>query len=162
MSEQLSKYLTFQLNQENYAIPILKIKEIIGMMPITQVPRLPDFIKGVINLRGKIIPVMDLRLKFGLESRPYDERTSIVVMELESDNGKRTSGMVVDAVDEVLDIPEENIAPPPQYGAAVDQAFLQGMGMIGECVIMLLNVDKVLSTGEMQALESANKGKVTS
>ena len=150
MAAQDNKYLTFQLGQENYAIPILKIKEIIGMMAITQVPRLPEFMKGVINLRGKIIPVIDLRLKFGLEEKDYNERTSIIVMEL----GNTTSGMVVDTVDEVIDIEPSDIEPPPQYGNDIDQAFLSGMGKIGENVVMLLNVDKILSDDEMQTLDT--------
>ena len=154
MAAQDNKFLTFELGEESYAIPILKIKEIIGMMAITEVPRLPDFIKGVINLRGKIIPVIDLRLKFGLQERQYDERTSIIVMELATENSTKTSGMVVDTVQEVLDIEESDIEPPPHYGADVDQEFLTGMGKVGDNVIMLLNADKILSTGEMQNLET--------
>ena len=156
MAVQDNKFLTFKLNQEEYAIPILKIKEIIGMMPITQVPRLPKFIKGVINLRGKIIPVIDLRLKFGLDERDYDERTSIIVMELDTGNGSKTSGMVVDTVQEVIDITAESIEPPPQYGTDLDQAFLTGMGKVNDNVVMLLDADKILSSDEQQIIESVN------
>lgn len=154
MAKEDNKFLTFELGEENYAIPILKVKEIIGMMDITTVPRLPDFIKGVINLRGQIIPVIDLRLKFGLQERAYDDRTSIIVMELESENITRTSGIVVDTVQEVLDIDSKDIEPPPQYGTDVDQAFLTGLGKVDDKVIMLLNVDKILSTGEMQDIDT--------
>jgi len=154
---QENKYLTFELDKEGYAIPILKVKEIIGMMEVTQVPRQPDFIKGVINLRGKIIPLIDLRLKFGLQEREYDERTSIIVMELNSENSPKTSGIVVDTVNEVLDINDADIEPPPQYGTDVDQAFLTGMGKVQDNVIMLLNADRILSTGEMQKLESVQE-----
>lgn len=154
MAKEDNKFLTFVLGEENYAIPILKVKEIIGMMDITTVPRLPDFIKGVINLRGQIIPVIDLRLKFGLKERAYDDRTSIIVMELESENITRTSGIVVDTVQEVLDIDSKDIEPPPQYGTDVDQAFLTGLGKVDDKVIMLLNVDKILSTGEMQDIDT--------
>ncbi len=153
MAVKDNKFLTFVLGEESYAIPILKIKEIIGMMAITEVPRLPNFIKGVINLRGKIIPVIDLRLKFGLEERGYDERTSIIVVELETENATRISGLVVDTVNEVLDISDAEIEPPPQYGTDVDQAFLMGMGKVKEEVIMILDADKILSAGEIKILD---------
>ncbi len=151
---QDNKFLTFKLGEENFAIPILKIKEIIGMMTVTKVPRLPDFIKGVVNLRGKIIPVVDLRLKFGMEERSYDERTQIIVMEIQSENGTKTNGIVVDTVQEVMDIPLENIETPPQYGANVDQEFLKGMGKVKEQVIMMLDVDRIFTTGEKEILET--------
>jgi len=157
LAVQENKYLTFELEKEGYAIPILKVKEIIGMMQITEVPRQPKFVKGVINLRGKIIPIIDLRLKFGLEERNYDERTSIIVVELETENSTRISGMVVDAVNEVLDINNTDIEPPPSYGTDVDQAFLTGMGKVKDSVIMLLNVDRILSTDELKKLESVNE-----
>ena len=150
---QDNKFLTFKLREESYAIPILRIKEIIGMMPITKVPRLPQFIKGVINLRGQIIPVIDLRTKFGIEERPYDERTSIIVMEIQSENTTKTNGIVVDTVQEVLDIMADSIEPPPKYGADVNQEFLTGMGKIDEKVIMILNVNKILSANETAQLE---------
>lgn len=149
MSEQVYKHLTFHLDEERYAIPITKIKEIINMLPITHVPRMPDYIKGVINLRGKIVPVIDLRLKFGLPPLAYNDRTSIIVMELEDENGLRITGMVVDAVSEVLDIHEGQISQPPQYGEGIDQSFLMGMGMVHDDVYMLLNVDKALSVQEL-------------
>jgi purine-binding chemotaxis protein CheW len=152
MAAQDNKFLTFELGGEIYGISILKIKEIIGMMSITKVPKLPDFVKGVINLRGKIIPVIDLRLKFGLVERPYDERTSIIVMELIIEGATKTSGIVVDTVKEVLDIEVGNIDPPPQYGVDVDQAFLTGMGKVDEDVIMLLDADKILTAGELKTL----------
>ena len=153
MAKQENKYLTFQLGEEGYAIPILKVKEIIGMMDITEVPKMPEFVKGVINLRGKIIPVIDLRLKFGLEEKSYDERTSIIVVELESEAATKTSGIVVDTVQEVLDINSANVEPPP-YGTEGEQAFLAGMGKVKDKVIMLLDSDKILSSDEMQTLQT--------
>lgn len=154
MAKESSKFLTFDLGEESYAIPILNIKEIIGMMDITRVPRLPNFIKGVLNLRGKIIPVIDLRLKFGLDSRDYDDRTSIIVVELMTTDVVLTSGIVVDKVNEVLDIDTSEIEPPPKYGADVDQAFLTGIGKVKDSVIMLLDVAKILSTDEIKILET--------
>jgi purine-binding chemotaxis protein CheW len=154
---QDNKFLTFRLGEECYAIPILKIKEIIGMMAITKIPKLPKFIKGVINLRGKIIPVVDLRIKFGLEEKQYDERTSIIVMEIQTESTTNINGVVVDTVREVMDIPEGNIEPPPQYGNDVDQEFLTGMGKVGDDVIMLLDVDRIFSESEKDILESVQE-----
>ncbi len=153
---QENKYLTFELNKEGYAIPILKVKEIIGMMGITAVPRFPSYVKGVINLRGKIIPVIDLRLKFGFEEQDYDERTSIIVVELETEKKKIVSGMVVDTVNEVLDIEGSDIEPPPQYGSDINQAFLKGMGKVKDEVIMILDVNKILSNEETEKLNEGN------
>ena len=154
---QDNKFLTFRLGDESYAIPILKIKEIIGMMAVTKIPRLPKFIKGVINLRGKIIPVVDLRIKFGLEEKPYDERTSIIVMEIQTENATNINGVVVDTVQEVMDIPDSNIEPPPQYGNDANQEFLTGMGKVNEDVIMLLDVDRIFSDSEKDILESVQE-----
>ncbi len=151
---QDNKFLTFKLGEEYYGMPILKIKEIIGMMDITHVPRLPNFIKGVINLRGKIIPVIDLRLKFGLEERQYDERTSVIVTELRTETGTKINGIVVDSVQEVLDIPLDSIEAPPKYGADIDQEFLSGMGKVKDEVVMLLDVDKIFTTAEKGILET--------
>jgi purine-binding chemotaxis protein CheW len=112
------KYLTFSLKEEEYGIGILKVKEIIGMMPITSVPRTPDFVKGVINLRGKVIPVVDLRLKFSMESISYTDRTCIIVVEIESDAATVFIGIVVDAVSEVLNITERDIEETPTFGTS--------------------------------------------
>jgi purine-binding chemotaxis protein CheW len=143
--EENSKYLTFGLGEESYAIDILNIKEIIGMMDITHVPRLPVYIKGVINLRGKIIPVIDMRLKFGLDSKDYVDRTSIVVLELEKEGINITSGIVVDTVNEVLDINSLDIEPPPEHSTDTEQDFITGMAKVNDSVIMLLDVVKMLS-----------------
>ena len=153
MALQDNKYLTLRLSEEHYAIPILKIKEIIGMMPVTKVPRLPNHFKGVINLRGKIIPVIDLRLKFGLEEKEYDERTSIIVIELAAKNGLTTSGIVVDTVQEVMDIAPGDIEPPPKHGSEAGNAFLTGMGKIGEKVVMVLDAEKILTSNGEKELE---------
>ncbi|MGE5371604.1 MAG: chemotaxis protein CheW [Solirubrobacterales bacterium] len=153
MAVQTNKFLTFMLGEEYYGIPILKVKEIIGMMTITGVPRMPDFMKGVINLRGKIIPVMDLRIKFGMAEKDYHDRTCIIVTEMESKNGRNLTGVVVDSVSEVLDIGPESIEPPPNYTDwEVDQEFLTGMGKVKEKVVMLLDADKILTAVELNSL----------
>jgi len=153
MTIKTGKYLTFSLAQEEYGIGILKVKEIIGMMPITTVPRTPKFVKGVINLRGKVIPVVDLRLKFNMESIPYSDRTCIIVVEIDTDVTTVFIGIVVDAVSEVLNIKEEEIEETPTFGTKMDTAYILGMAKIGGGVKILLDIDKVLSTKEIQALE---------
>ncbi len=137
------KLLTFSLGSEAYGLSILKVKEIIGMMHITPVPRTPDFVKGVINLRGKIIPVMDLRAKFGMEEKPYDERTCIVVVEFVVKNTQRLLGVVVDMVSEVVSVTENDVEPPPQYGTRVDNNYILGMGKIKDKVVIIIDIDAI-------------------
>ncbi len=150
------KYLTFSLNKEEYGIGILKVKEIIGMMPITTVPRTPEFVKGVINLRGKVIPVMDLRLKFSMEAIPYSERTCIIVVEIESQDSTVLIGIVVDAVSEVMNIKEEEIEETPAFGTRLNTDYILGMAKMEGRVKILLDIDKVLSSKEMEALKKTS------
>lgn len=149
MELQGGKYLTFQLDEEEYGLPIKKVREIIGIMDITQIPKTPDFIKGVINLRGKIIPIMDLRLKFVLPGKEYNPRTCIIVIDIEMNELKRQIGIIVDTVSEVVNVRSEEIEPPPQYGAQGAEAFLHGLGKIKEKVILLLDIDKVFGSCEL-------------
>ncbi len=152
-TDREGKYLTFTLANEDYGIGILKIKEIIGMMPITSVPRTPDFVKGVVNLRGKVIPVVDLRLKFGMPEIDYTERTCIIVVEISGQSGAIKIGIVVDAVSEVLNIKGEDIENTPVFGTRVNTDYILGMAKTGGCVKILLDIDKVLSTQELSSLE---------
>ncbi len=147
------KYLTFSLAKEEYGIGILKVKEIIGMMSITSVPRTPYFVKGVINLRGKIIPVVDLRLKFKMEPIPYSERICIIVVEIDSDEATVLIGIVVDAVSEVLNISEEEIEDSPAFGTKLVTDNILGMAKMEGGVKILLDIDGVLNTPDIQALE---------
>ncbi len=147
------KYLTFALDEEEYGIGILKVKEIIGMMPITSVPRTPGFVKGVINLRGKVIPVIDLRLKFAMGEIPYTERTCIIVVEIDSEEGTVLIGSVVDSVSEVLNIQESEIEETPAFGTRLNTDYILGMAKTESSVKILLNIDKVLSTEELTELE---------
>jgi purine-binding chemotaxis protein CheW len=146
------KYLTFTLEEEEYGIGILKVKEIIGMMPITSVPRTPKFVKGVINLRGKVIPVIDLRSKFQMESISYTERTCIIVVEIDSQDDTVLIGIVVDAVSEVLNIQEEDIEETPAFGTSLNTEYILGMAKMEGKVKILLNIDKVLSAEEIDGL----------
>jgi purine-binding chemotaxis protein CheW len=143
------KYLTFTLANEDFGIGILKIKEIIGMMPITKVPRCPEFVRGVINLRGKVIPVLDLRMRFGVEAAEYTERTCIVVVEVDSESGSLTVGLIVDSVSEVLNIKSEEIEDTPAFGAKVDTDYILGMANMSGKVKILLNIDKALSAQDI-------------
>ena len=155
ITEREGKYLTFSLNNEEYGIGILKIKEIIGMMPITTVPQTPEFVKGVINLRGKVIPVVDLRLRFGMDTIDYTERTCIIVVEIEGESGTVMIGIVVDAVSEVLNIKGEDIEETPTFGTKLNTEYILGMAKMEGGVKILLDIDRVLSAEEVSALEKA-------
>ena len=155
IAERDGKYLTFTLADEEYGIGILKIKEIIGLMQITTVPQTPEFIKGVINLRGKVIPVVDLRLRFGMDSMDYTERTCIIVVEITGTNGSVQIGIVVDSVSEVLNIRGEDIEDTPAFGAKLNTDFISGMAKTEDNVKILLDIDRVLSTQELESLERA-------
>ena len=152
-SDKGGKYLTYILGQEEYGIGILQVKEIIGMIPITPVPQTRNFVKGVINLRGKIIPVVDLRLKFGMEERAYVDRTSIIVVEIRTQKGSIPIGVVVDAVSEVLNIKSEDIDDTPKFGTSVNTDYILGMAKCEDGVKILLDIDKVLSVEDMAAIE---------
>ncbi len=149
------KYLTFTLADEEYGIGILKIKEIIGMLPVTMVPKTPEFLKGVINLRGKVIPVVDLRLRFGMERIDYTERTCIIVVEITGEAGMVQMGIVVDAVSEVLSIKAEEIEDTPNFGTRLESDFILGMAKKEGGVKILLNIDRVLNAQEVTLLENA-------
>src|SRR5512137_2402138 len=138
------KYLTFSLAGEEYGIGILKVREIIGMMTVTPVPQTPEFVKGVINLRGKVIPVIDLRLRFGLEATAYTERTCIIVVEIDGDSVSVPMGIVVDAVSEVLNIRGADIENTPTFGVKLNTDFILGMAKTDGGVKILLDIDKVL------------------
>jgi purine-binding chemotaxis protein CheW len=151
------KYLTFKLGAEEYGLEILKVQEIIKMMDITKVPRTPEFVRGVINLRGKVIPVVDLRLKFNMEAKAATEKTCVIVVQVAHTGGRVTMGTIVDEVSEVLDIVGEQIEPAPEFGTTVDTDFILGMGKVARKVVMLLDIDKVLSTGELAVLQKTGK-----
>jgi purine-binding chemotaxis protein CheW len=149
------KYLTFSLAGEEYGIVILKVKEIIGMMPVTPVPKTPSYVKGVINLRGKVIPVADLRLKFDMEEAAYTERTCIIVVEIRDGLGHVLMGIVVDSVSEVLNIKGGEIEDTPAFGTQMDTDYILGMAKTGGGVKILLDIDKVFGGEEMLELDRA-------
>jgi purine-binding chemotaxis protein CheW len=141
-------YLTFRLGNEDYGIEIRYVTEIVGMQKITEVPDMPIFVKGVVNLRGQVIPVIDMRLRFNMQSRDYDERTCIVVVSI---SGSQV-GLVVDTVNEVRNIDDEQISPPPRTAGADSARYIQGMGKAGEAVIILLEGQKLLNEHEVADL----------
>jgi len=143
------KYLTFALGPEEYGLEILKVREIIGYMEITAVPQTPEYVKGVINLRGQVIPVIDLRAKFGMTTAEVTEETCIIVVEISTAGGKSSTGIVVDRVQEVLDIAEADIEDTPQFGSNVESDFIMGMGKIGDSVKILLDIDRVLAGDDL-------------
>jgi purine-binding chemotaxis protein CheW len=155
MEEREGKYLTFTLADEEYGIGILKIKEIIGMMPVTTVPQTPKFVKGVINLRGKVIPVIDLRLKFEMESIDYTERTCIIVVEIDGTGENVEIGTVVDSVSEVLSIKGEDIEDTPEFGTKLETNYILGMAKMEGGVKILLDIDRVLNSEEISVLKKA-------
>lgn len=149
-----NKYLAFDLGKECYAIPIMKVREILSMVEITRIPKMPSFLKGVINLRDKVIPVIDLRVKFSLDEKEYDEKTAIIIAEMQNGDSTILSGIIVDNVEEVIDITPSDIEPPPQYGAGMDLSFLIGIGKTREQVVMIINVSKIFSGNELEKLEN--------
>ena len=147
---QKDKYLTFRIASEDYGIAIANVTEIIGIQSITEIPEMADYIKGVINLRGKVIPVMDVRLRFKLPPREYDERTCIVVVEIDG----TSVGLVVDTVNEVADIPEEQVEPAPK-SKRKGGSYIQGIGKIGQEVKILLDINRILYEDELETISEA-------
>lgn len=145
---QKNKYLTFTLGNEAFGIEILFVTEIIGLQQITEVPDLPEYVKGIINLRGKIIPVMDMRSRFKKELREYDERTCIIVVDI----GEISIGLIVDRVSEVVDIPEESVSEPPKVNKNSQNKYVKGIGKIGDSVKLILDCEKLLSENEMEEI----------
>ena len=156
--EQQSQYLTFMLNGEIYAIGILSIKEIIEYGQLTEVPRMPEFIRGVINLRGAVVPVIDLGSRFGKQASSVSRRTCIVIIEVLHEGEPQVVGVMVDAVNEVLDISPAEIEPAPSFGAKIRADFIRGMGKVNGRFVIILNVDLVLSLDEMSMLAGVGTG----
>jgi purine-binding chemotaxis protein CheW len=153
--EEQNQYLTFLLGGEMFAIGILNIKEIIEYGSLTEVPMMPEFIRGVINLRGAVVPVVDLSARFGRKRTEVTRRTCIVIIEVETDGEKHDVGVVVDSVSEVLEIPGGEIEPAPSFGARIRADFIQGMGKVNGKFVIILSVNNVLSLDDLALLEHA-------
>jgi Chemotaxis signal transduction protein len=154
MEAAKGKYLTFRLNQEEYGIPIRDVKEIIGIMDITGIPKTPKFLKGVMNLRGKIIPVIDLRLTLGMEEREYNRKTCIIVVEVLLQEAKKLMGVIVDMVSEVIGIHGEDIEQTSNEDNCLDEEFFMGLAKVKDKVVILLNVGKLLNRQELTLLKN--------
>jgi len=157
VGQKPSQYLTFVLSGETFAIGILGIKEIIEYDTLTVVPMMPECIRGVINLRGSVVPVIDLCARFGRKSAPVDKRTCIVIVEVEADGERQDVGVIVDAVNEVLDIPATDIEPAPPFGANIDTRFIEGMGNIGGRFVVILDTNHVLSIEQTDAIGAVER-----
>jgi purine-binding chemotaxis protein CheW len=147
------KYLTFTLADEDFGLEILKVREIIGMLDITHIPQTPSFFKGVINLRGRVIPVVDLRLKFGLPTMEYGERTCIIVVEVKTEMGSVHMGVVVDTVSEVVNVNGADIEPPPSFGSRLDTRYILGLAKARGSIKILLDIDRVMGARDLAVLE---------
>lgn len=156
-----AQYLTFHLAGEQYGIDILKVQEIRGWSPVTKMPNAPAFVRGVMNLRGAIVPVIDLRLRFGLETMAYAKTTVVIMVMVQSASSSRIIGMVVDGVSDVLNIDAANIQPAPDFGTAVRTEFISGLVAIDIGMVMLLDVDRLLSVEEIFALEAVQQPNVS-
>jgi purine-binding chemotaxis protein CheW len=154
VDQRAGKYLTFQLGNEEYGVEILKVREIIGLMNVTRIPQTPHYIRGVINLRGKVIPVMELRSKFGMELADDTDQTCIVVVEVKDESSRVLTGLVVDAVSEVLDIKNKQIDDAPEFGAGANTDYIMGIGKINDAVKLLLDIDKIVNVGEVSKWSS--------
>lgn len=154
-NERAGKYLTFQLGTEEFGIQVLKIREIMGIQEITTVPQTPGWMKGVINLRGRVVPVIDLRLKFGMPSVPYTPRTCIVVAQVETESDQMLMGLVVDEVSEVVNIAASEIEDAPSFGSNVPTPYILGMAKQKGKVKILLDIDQALSSSELGSMQGA-------
>ncbi len=148
------KYLTFKLGKEEFGIPVLKVKEIMGVQDITSVPGTPAHLKGVLNLRGKIIPVVDLRLKFSFPDTPFTEQTCIIVVQIVQEGDQSMIGLIVDGVSEVLTIAAADIEDPPDFGEGVETPFVLGIAKFKGSVKILLKIEDVLTLQELRGLSS--------
>ncbi|AXE28823.1 chemotaxis protein CheW [Chromobacterium phragmitis] len=143
--------LVFTLGSEEYGLDILKVQEIRGYDTVTRIANAPEFIKGVINLRGSIVPIVDLRLKFGLGEPQYNEFTVVIILNI----GKRTVGIVVDGVSDVIQLDKESMRAPPEFGATVDTAYIEGLGTIGEQMIIVVDIERLMRSEEMALMDVA-------
>ena len=152
-TDSAQRYLTFRLGQTSYAIGILKVQEIIGLLHITPVPGTPSYVRGVVNLRGRVIPVVDLCTRFGMPAAPDTERTCIVITQVTGARGPATMGVVVEDVAQVVDLPPDRVEAVPEFGIQVRTDFLTGVARLAEDVILLLDIDAVLSRDEVELVE---------
>ena len=149
-----NQYLTFILADEEYGVDILRVQEIRGWESVTKLPNAPEYIKGVINIRGTIVPIVDLRMRFGMEEVEYSPVTVVIVLKVHNDEGReRVMGIVVDAVSDTYSIPEEHMKDAPEFGKKVDLDYVKGLATVDEKMLILVDIDKLLNAGELSILE---------
>jgi purine-binding chemotaxis protein CheW len=151
-ADDASQYLTFTLGNEEYGVDILRVQEIRGWHQVTRIPNAPGFLLGVLNLRGTIVPIIDMRMRFNLDKVEYNPVTVIIVLSVETANGRHVFGVVVDGVSDVLDVAPSEIKPTPEFGTTMDTEFISGLATVGEKMVMLLDIDKLLRNDELTAL----------
>ena len=155
LGDHLEKYLTFIVDDEVYGLEILKVREIVAMLHISKVPLVPDYVKGVINLRGKVIPVIDIRLKFKMSDIKYDEHTTIIIVDVDD----ISVGFIVDETSEVVKIKQDNLRPPPKFGTNIDTSFLKSMAKTENSITMIVDLEKLFSSDEIKSLSIHNAEK---
>lgn len=160
VADEANQFLTFSLRGEMYAIGILRIKEILEFRSITQVPMMPDFVHGVINLRGAVVPVIDLSMRFAGPRTEVQKRSCIVIVEVDGENGQQDIGVIVDAVSEVVSIPPTEIEPAPSFGTRIRTDFIAGMGKLEGDFVIILAVDSVLSVTELSVIKSTSEAQL--
>jgi len=148
---ELHPYLTFAVADEEYAIEVLRVREILAFVPLTKVPRAPQFVSGVMNLRGTVVPVIDLRVKLGMEPTVVTPHTCIIIVEIVNDHGNTIMGLLTDDVKQVIDLAADDIEPPPSFGTKIDLTYLLGMGDLGDRFALILDIDRVLTALELIA-----------
>lgn len=155
-----SQYLTFKLDQEVYALDITQVREVLDFTEVTKVPRMPEFMRGVINLRGGVVPVVDLRLKFGMDRSERTVDTCIIIMELDIEGEKTFLGALADSVQEVITLESDQIEPPPKIGTRLDTEFIRGMGKRNDDLIIILDIDRVFSSSELEGFHATENHQV--
>ena len=151
-SRRVQEYLTFTLGKEEYAMDILKVQEIRGYDPVTRIANAPDFMKGVINLRGVIVPIIDMRIKFNLDQVVYNEFTVVIII----NTLDRIIGMVVDGVSDVVTLPEEQIKPAPEFGTSTNAEYITGIGTVNKQMLILVDINRLIGSDDMQLMETAD------
>ena len=154
-SDGSQQYLTFMLDGEEYGVDILRVQEIKGWDNVTHIPNTPDYVRGVINLRGTIVPIIDMRIRFNLEQLAYGPTTVVIVLRVLSEKGDRIMGVIVDGVSDVYNMSDEDIKESPDFGAAVDTAFVKGLATVNEKMVIILDIDHMLNSRELTEVDSA-------
>ena len=157
LESESSQYLTFILDNETYGVEILRVQEIKGWTPVTRIPNTPEYMQGVLNLRGTIVPIVDMRMRFDLQYAEYTPITVVIVLTVKSDSGERVIGLVVDSVSDVIDVDAQDVKATPDFGTSLNTKFINGIATSNDNMVMLLDIDKLLSVEEMSVLSQMSE-----